>query len=115
MGFRDRMRRERIQRGEEPPISKQKDDTEKFLDKAVGLMGGGIKQQMLDGAKSGMQDQAKRMRKKGQPVTKEHIMKEITGNPRLLSIAGKAGVTMADFERLADEVLEEICSTQAIV
>ena len=80
----------------------------KLLKKIIDTYGETVRGQMLDGAKSGMLDQAKKMKRKGEFITPEILLKEIRKNEAFLQQMMRVNITMVDFETMAKEVASEV-------
>lgn len=67
-----------------------------------------IKDMMLKGAKSGMLKRAKLARKRGAEVTKDWLLKEIKDDKLFLAQMARNEITLEDFEKIADKVIEDL-------
>lgn len=71
----------------------------------VGATGSYAKEGMLKGAEANIKDEYNKRVKKGEVVTEESIIAEITDSPQFLSICVKAGIKLQDFKDMAKRVV----------
>lgn len=71
----------------------------------VNTTGSYAKEGMLKGAEANMQDEYNKRIKKGEVVTEESILAEITASPQFIAICGKAGIKLQDFKDMAKRVV----------
>ena len=69
--------------------------------------GKAMKPQLLAGALAGMRDQLKKLKRNSEPLTVENMVREIRDEGAFLEAVAPAGITLADFEEMAKEVLNE--------
>ena len=69
--------------------------------------GEAMKPQLLAGALAGMRDQLKKLKRNNEPLTIENMVREIRDEGTFLEAVAPAGITLADFENMAREVLNE--------
>ena len=109
MGRASRQRRERIASGKEQGIRAKLHERSSMmvLEMQVNKFGRGIRPNMLDGAKSGMRDHLQALRKEGKEITVESIQEEFKGNQKFLDLCARVDITPEDFNRMAQEILDE--------
>lgn len=83
------------------------------LRKLIDMKGEGIKQELLDGAKSGMRDRVLELRRKGQTPTVSYVMTQVNQQD-FLSVVSKAGITLDNFKTMAEEVVNEEFSVKEL-
>lgn len=77
----------------------------RILAMMVNTTGSLAKEGMLKGAEANMQDEYNKRVKKGEVVTEESIIAEITASPQFLAICVKAGIKVQDFRDMAKRVV----------
>jgi hypothetical protein len=75
------------------------------LSMLVNTTGSCAKEGMLKGAEANMKDEYNKRVKKGEVVTEESIIAEITASPQFLAICVKAGIKLQDFKDMAKRVV----------
>ena len=109
MGKAGRLRKERIASGKEQGIRAKLHERSSMaiLEFQVNKLGRAIRPNMLDGAKTGMRDHLLTLRKEGKEITLESIQEEFRNNQKFLDLCARVDITLEDFNRMAQEVLDE--------
>lgn len=74
---------------------------------AIRTMGMAVRPQLIDGARTGMRDSIKRLKREGKEVTVDSIMAEIVAVDEFVEILKDVDITVEDLKDLASDVLEK--------
>jgi len=108
MGLKSRLRKERIDKGEEEPRARsslKQIGQEKLLERAIDK-GQLSRDAALQAAKEGMQKHLKHLRGKNKAITIESIMEEINARPEFLRQMARLNISAEDFTNLAKVIID---------
>lgn len=78
------------------------------LQKAIDTAGMSLRPKLIDGARNGIKDHIKRLKKKGKDITIEAAVSEIANDKKFLGILQKVDITLDDLKDIAADVIEKM-------
>ena len=83
------------------------------LQKAVDAAGMSLRPKLIEGARDGIKNHIKTLKKKGKDITIETAVSEIAKDKRFLEILQKVDITLDDLKDIAADVIEKMSTEPA--
>lgn len=115
MGRRNRLHKMRIASGATMSLRETLKRKAQLQALSQIVNAGAPREQLLSGARAGLNDQARKLRKKGISLTMEGVMADLDAAPEFFGIVKKANISRADIEAIAQEVINAEAESPGVV